>query len=78
MAAPFVWIGAFPGTASFIDNHQLVDPVAAREAGRPFLPVYRSGDVDVDANIRRAASHDRVHGTTTKLTDRSAVKISAC
>ncbi|KAF4472253.1 hypothetical protein FALBO_852 [Fusarium albosuccineum] len=40
---------------------------AARQAGRPFLPVYLSCDLNV--NIRRALSDSRVNGGTTKLTD---------
>lgn len=86
MAAPLVWIGVFPGTGKLtvarawpvldgpsivIDNHQL-DPVDAREAGRPLptgLPVLRRR-----RQHRKSASHDRVHGTTTKLTDVDTLK----
>ncbi|KAL5088874.1 hypothetical protein Trisim1_006289 [Trichoderma cf. simile WF8] len=140
MAAPVVWINAFPGTGKLtvarelirldqssilIDNHQLIDPVAARfsrdhpqyqterrrererafdnyvleptlmsktivftdcqsddelgqataqeylqaarEAKRPFITVYLSCELEV--NIKRATSSERVQGTTTKLTD---------
>ncbi|KAJ3529947.1 hypothetical protein NM208_g9533 [Fusarium decemcellulare] len=40
---------------------------AARQAGRPFMPVYLSCDLNV--NIYRMLSGSRVHGGTTKLTD---------
>ncbi|ETS03819.1 hypothetical protein M419DRAFT_136420 [Trichoderma reesei RUT C-30] len=140
MAAPLIWINAFPGTGKLtiakaikaldesvtvVDNHQLIDPVASRisrddpryqaerkrererafekyvydpatasktvvftdfqsdnelgrsvakeylmaakKAKRLFMPVYLGCDVDV--NLKRAASQDRVSGTSTKLTD---------
>ncbi|KAL7914673.1 hypothetical protein GGI35DRAFT_154278 [Trichoderma velutinum] len=140
MAGPIVWINAFPGTgkltvarelvgldqSSFlIDNHQLIDPVAARfsrdhpqyqierrrererafdkyvleptmisktiiftdcqsddeqgqataqeylqaaqKAKRPFIAIYLFCEIEV--NIKRATSSERVQGTTTKLTD---------
>ncbi|KAL7953376.1 hypothetical protein V8C34DRAFT_321227 [Trichoderma compactum] len=140
MAAPVVWINAFPGTGKLtvarelvrldqssilIDNHQLIDPVAARfsrdhpqyqaerrrererafdkyvleptlisktivftdcqsddelgqataqeylqaarQAKRPFITIYLSCEIEV--NIKRATSSERVQGTTTKLTD---------
>ncbi|PTB41317.1 uncharacterized protein TrAFT101_010066 [Trichoderma asperellum] len=140
MAAPLIWINAFPGTGkltiakaiksigasvTIIDNHQLIDPVAwkfsrddpcyqierkrererafqrhvqdpttasetiiftdfqtdnelgrsvayeyqtaAITAGRPFIPIYLECDLEV--NIERATSQERVFSTTTKLTD---------
>ncbi|TFB05782.1 hypothetical protein CCMA1212_001492 [Trichoderma ghanense] len=145
MAAPLIWINAFPGTGKLtiakaiksldksviiIDNHQLIDPVAlrvsrddpryqaerkrereqafekyvydpatasktvvftdfqsdnalgrsvaneylmaAKKAKRPFMPVYLGCDVDV--NVKRATSQDRVSGTTTKLTDTALLR----
>ncbi|KAL6859292.1 hypothetical protein J3F83DRAFT_749645 [Trichoderma novae-zelandiae] len=145
MAAPLIWINAFPGTGKLtiakaiksldesvtvIDNHQLIDPVAlrvsrddpryqverkrereraferhvynpamasktviftdfqsgnqlgrsvaneylmaAKKANRPFVPVYL--DCDLDVNIERATSHDRMSGTTTKLTDAAILR----
>jgi hypothetical protein len=41
--------------------------VAARQAGRPFRPVYVH--CDAEENIRRVASDQRVNGGTGKLTD---------
>lgn len=40
---------------------------AARQAGRPFKPVYIT--CDVDENIKRIASLERVNSSTKKLTD---------
>ena len=40
---------------------------AAREAARPFVPVYLV--CSVDENLKRATSLDRANGGTTKLTD---------
>ncbi|KAL6700467.1 hypothetical protein J3F84DRAFT_121647 [Trichoderma pleuroticola] len=151
MAAPVVWINAFPGTGKLtaarelvrldqssilIDNHQLIDPVAARfsrdhpqyqterrrererafdkyvleptlisrtivftdcqsddelgqataqeylqaaqKAKRPFITIYLSCEMEV--NIKRATSSERVQGTTTKLTDADMLRdaLSRC
>ncbi|UKZ46665.1 hypothetical protein TrVGV298_000871 [Trichoderma virens] len=40
---------------------------AAQKAGRPFIAIYLSCDIEV--NIQRATSSERIQGTTTKLTD---------
>ncbi|KAJ4270335.1 hypothetical protein NW762_002014 [Fusarium torreyae] len=40
---------------------------AASAAGRPFLPVYLT--CNLEANIQRIASSDRINSGTTKLTD---------
>ncbi|RFU75587.1 hypothetical protein TARUN_6647 [Trichoderma arundinaceum] len=51
---------------------------AAQKAGRPFVPIYLS--CDVEANIERATSSERTQGTTTKLTDASIIRdlLSRC
>ncbi|KAM0253078.1 hypothetical protein ACHAQJ_007454 [Trichoderma viride] len=45
---------------------------AAQKAGRPFVPIYLSCDVEV--NIERATSWERTFGTTTKLTDADIIR----
>lgn len=45
---------------------------ATQKAGRPFIPVYLSCEVEV--NIMRAASAERTQGTTTKLTSPDTVR----
>lgn len=45
---------------------------AACRAGRPFVPIYLTCDIDV--NLERIANPDRVNGGTTKLTDAQVLK----
>ncbi|EHK45326.1 uncharacterized protein TrAtP1_003604 [Trichoderma atroviride] len=45
---------------------------AAQKAGRPFIPVYLS--CEIEANIMRATSAERAQGTTTKLTCPDTIK----
>jgi hypothetical protein len=45
---------------------------AARSAGRPFVPVYLT--CDVDENLQRVAHPDRVNSKTGKLTDIQVLK----
>ncbi|KAL7944738.1 hypothetical protein V8C42DRAFT_325731 [Trichoderma barbatum] len=51
---------------------------AAQKAGRPFIPIIISCDVEV--NIKRATSSERTQGTTTKLTDSTLLRdiLSRC